>query len=93
MFSNSLFTNKGDSFEITNILNKNHKLNVDECQKYSPPYYSTGNIVSYGAFIASYPMFAYSMLTQWKVMLGAFKQWGQSLVTHQEAYLVARLEG
>lgn len=76
MFSNSLFTNKGSEYEVTNIINDNAQVDIEKYQNYSPPYYSAGNLFCYGVFIASYPLlFSYSFLTQWKILLRAFKDW------------------
>lgn len=71
MFSNSLFTNTGEEYDVTQILNKENKVDLHKYQQYSPPYYSAGNFFCYGAFIASYPMlFVYSFMTQWGVLKG-----------------------
>ncbi|CAI6921699.1 ANL_collapsed_G0058560.mRNA.1.CDS.1 [Saccharomyces cerevisiae] len=43
IFTNSLYTNTGDSFEVTEILDSGNKLDVKKYQSYSPPYYSAGN--------------------------------------------------
>lgn len=90
MFSNALFTNKGDQYEVTAILNQKAQVEDKKYQNYSPPYYSAGNFFCYGAFIASYPLlFAYSFLTEWKVMLGAFKEWGSAIwsLTKKDTWL------
>lgn len=80
MFSNSLFTNRGEPFEIDVILNKKYEVDNKKYQNYSPPYYSAGNIFCYGAFFASYPLlFAYYFISEWKIMYGAFKEWALAI--------------
>lgn len=90
MFSNSLFTNTGEEYDVTQILNKENKVDLHKYQQYSPPYYSAGNFFCYGAFIASYPMlFVYSFMTQWGVLKGAFRDWGHAIwaLTEKETWL------
>ncbi|CAI4054245.1 hypothetical protein SKDZ_16G4470 [Saccharomyces kudriavzevii ZP591] len=80
MFTNSLYTNTGDSFKVTNILDSSNKLDLKKYQSYSPPYYSAGNLVTYGAFICAYPlMIAWSFIEHSKILFSAFKDWALSL--------------
>lgn len=80
IFTNSLYTNTGDSFEVTEILDSGNKLDVKKYQSYSPPYYSAGNLVSYGAFICAYPlMITWSFIVHSKLLFNAFKDWALNL--------------
>ena len=76
MFSNVLYTNKATAFQVTEILTPDNKLDWDKYQKYSPPYFTAGYLVSYGAFIAFYPLLiGYSLLIYHKMFFMAFKTW------------------
>lgn len=80
IFTNSLYTNTGDSFEVTEILDSGNKLDVKKYQSYSPPYYSAGNLVTYGAFICAYPlMITWSFIVHSKLLFNAFKDWALNL--------------
>ncbi|SCU98828.1 LAME_0G00716g1_1 [Lachancea meyersii CBS 8951] len=76
IFSNGLFTNTGKRFKITKILNSDYKLDNEKYQAYSPPYFSAGNILGYGSFIAVYPLLIiYQFMTESHILLDAFKTW------------------
>lgn len=80
IFTNSLYTNTGDSFKVTEILDSDNKLDVKKYQSYSPPYYSAGNLVTYGAFICAYPlMITWSFIVHSKLLFNAFKDWALNL--------------
>ncbi|CAD6650384.1 XXYS1_4_G0023510.mRNA.1.CDS.1 [Saccharomyces cerevisiae] len=80
IFTNSLYTNTGDSFEVTEILDGDNKLDMKKYQSYSPPYYSAGNLVTYGAFICAYPlMITWSFIVRSKLLFNAFKDWALNL--------------
>ncbi|CCE62650.1 hypothetical protein TPHA_0C05020 [Tetrapisispora phaffii CBS 4417] len=80
MFTNPLFTNKATVYEITNILNSDFKIDEKKYQEYSAPYYTAGNLVAYGSFIALYPLLiVYSFITDWELLSGAFGLWINSL--------------
>ncbi|KAF5211161.1 OPT family small oligopeptide transporter [Clavispora lusitaniae] len=53
--SNALFTNTGDSYAISEILNEKKTFDNEKYQQYGPPFYTAANLVSYGAFFAIYP--------------------------------------
>ncbi|ANB13606.1 Opt2p [Sugiyamaella lignohabitans] len=72
--SNRIFTNTGASYDVKKILN--HKGIADEAlyQAYSPPYYTAGNLVTYGAFFAMYPaIIVDTILRRWNVLYDGFK--------------------
>lgn len=80
IFSNSLFTNTGTPYSIKKILNSDYKVDEEKYQQYSPPFYSAGNLVSYGSFIAVYPLLIiYAFITESKVLLGACKDWAKGV--------------
>ncbi|CAI4037045.1 hypothetical protein SMKI_16G3420 [Saccharomyces mikatae IFO 1815] len=80
IFTNSLYTNTGNSFKVTKILDSDNKLDVKKYQSYSPPYYTAGNLVTYGAFICAYPlMITWSFIVHSKLLFNAFKDWTLNL--------------
>lgn len=53
--SNKLFTNKGELYQVRNILTGG-LIDYQKYQAYSPPFYSAANLLTYGAFFVLYPM-------------------------------------
>lgn len=65
--SNLVFTNTGDFYSVTSVLNDQNKLDQEKYEKIGPPFYSAANMVVYGTFFAIYPLnFFYVVLTEWK---------------------------
>ncbi|SCU81636.1 LADA_0C00210g1_1 [Lachancea dasiensis] len=82
IFSNALFTNTAEQFEVTEILDSNWRLDNAKYQAYSPPYFSAGNIATYGTFISFYPMMiVYGFFSETKVIVDAAKTWFTDLVS------------
>ena len=80
IFSNSLFTNTATKYNVSKILDSNYKFDESLYQKYSPPFYSAGNLVAYGVFICLYPfMITYYLFTEYRLFANAFKMWGKSI--------------
>lgn len=72
--TNTLFANDGKPFNVSMVLNKEHKLDEAKYQDYSMPFWSAGNLVVYGAFFAMYPaMIMYSLLNYMDVLTYSFK--------------------
>lgn len=64
--SNSLFTNKGKRFQVSEILNKDNLIDQAKYEAYSPPFYTAANMVVYGSYFALYPFtVVYMGLTHW----------------------------
>lgn len=71
--SNALFTNTGDSYAVTQILNDAGTLDKDKYAKYGPPFYTAANLVLYGAFFAIYPFTVlYTTCSEWAHIKYAF---------------------
>lgn len=71
---NNIYTNTGELYEVTEILNKNSQLVESKYQKYSPPFYTAGNLLIYGAYFALYPFsFCYTVITEWSTIKNSFK--------------------
>lgn len=70
--SNLIFTNTGDYYAVTEVLNSEKKLDIAKYEQVGPPFYSAANMIAYGAFFALYPLnFFYVLLTEWKSILFA----------------------
>ncbi|VEU21636.1 DEKNAAC102483 [Brettanomyces naardenensis] len=70
--SSGLYDNTGNDYNVTKVMT-NGRLNEEMYKKYSPPFYTAGNLVLYGAFFLSYPLvFCYVLLDQWKVVVRAY---------------------
>ncbi|CDR38816.1 CYFA0S02e06260g1_1 [Cyberlindnera fabianii] len=71
--SNAIFTNTGESYQVTEILTDG-LMDFEKYQAYSPPYYSAANLVVYGAFFLVYPLtFIYNSFKEWRTISAAFK--------------------
>ncbi|PVH13465.1 OPT family small oligopeptide transporter [Candidozyma duobushaemuli] len=65
--SNSIFTNTGDYYAVTEVLNSEKKLDLAKYEEIGPPFYTAANMIAYGSFFALYPLnFFYVLLTDWK---------------------------
>ncbi|KAK6456524.1 OPT oligopeptide transporter protein-domain-containing protein [Scheffersomyces xylosifermentans] len=72
--TNSLFTNTGEPYAVTTVLNEQGLLDNKKYQNYGPPFYSASNLVAYGAFFAIYPFaIVYEIGNRYKQMWKAFK--------------------
>lgn len=72
--SNALFTNTGDPYHVTAVLNKEGIFDNDLYQKYGPPFYTAANLVTYGAFFAIYPFaIVFVVATNWLLIWDALK--------------------
>ncbi|KAG2734253.1 hypothetical protein G9P44_002259 [Scheffersomyces stipitis] len=65
--SNTIFTNTGDPYAVTQIVDEHSLLDNEKYQQYGPPFYTAGNLVGYGAFFAIYPFsFVYEVGSRYK---------------------------
>ncbi|KYK61703.1 oligopeptide transporter protein [Drechmeria coniospora] len=70
--SSSAFANDGTPFVVQKVVVDN-KLDLERYQRYSPPFYSAGYVLTVGANFAFYPVyFLYIMVNQWRTMSQAF---------------------
>lgn len=78
--SSGIFNNTGGHYEIDKVLvHGTATLNETAYQEYSPPFYSAGNLMLYGAFFAFYPLtMVFICLDSWKPILRAFKSMGSA---------------
>ncbi|KAG2734037.1 hypothetical protein G9P44_003562 [Scheffersomyces stipitis] len=77
--SSSIFTNTGDYYAVTEVVNERSLLDEKKYQEYGPPFYSAGNLVLYGAFFAIYPFsIVYEIGSRYKQTWKALKSLYQS---------------
>lgn len=68
--SSSLFTNTGEYYSVTEIVNSRSQFDNEKYQEIGPAYYSAANLVTYGSFFAMYPFaFVYEFATNYKSYL------------------------
>lgn len=67
--SNSIFTNTGESYDVTQVVNSKSLLDKSKYEVYGSPFYTAANMVVYGSFFAIYPFSAvYIVGTNWVQM-------------------------
>lgn len=75
--SNALFTNTGERYVVTNVVNEKSLFDQKKYEEYGPPFYTAANLVVYGSFFAIYPfaivyeVFNYRQ-TIWNAISGLF---------------------
>lgn len=83
--SNRLFNNKGQVYNVKEILNDHNGFDNDKYHKYGPPYFSAANLVLYGAYFCMYPFaILYHTVTEWTSMSQSFANIWHTL---REAFL------
>lgn len=71
--SNRLFNNKGEVYNIHDILDSNNSFDHEKYLNVGPPYFSAANLVLYGAFFVLYPFaIFYHLFTEWDSMKQSF---------------------
>lgn len=81
--SSGIFDHFGKSYKIAKVLNTGTAvLNQTAYEAYSPPFYSAGNMVLYGAFFAFYPLtMVFILLDAWRPLLKAYKSTARAAFT------------
>lgn len=76
----SLYDRWGESYNISRVLNEKNQLDKEEFLNYSMPYWSAGNLVSYGSFFVFYPaMIVYSTIEYGNIIRKGLRQFGKIL--------------
>lgn len=71
--SNRLFNNRGEVYNVKQILNEKSAFDEAKYLKYGPPYFSAANLVLYGAYFFMYPFaILYHTATEWTSMSQSF---------------------
>ncbi|KAK6462456.1 OPT oligopeptide transporter protein-domain-containing protein [Scheffersomyces coipomensis] len=72
--NNRPFTNTGEPYLVTHILNDKGLLDKEKYEAYGPPFYTAANLVVYGAFFALYPFaIVYECSLQYRSMWNTLK--------------------
>ncbi|KAG7663268.1 uncharacterized protein J8A68_003182 [[Candida] subhashii] len=78
--SNALFTNTGETYMVTSIVNERSLFDQEKYESYGPPFNSAASLVVYGAFFALYPFhIVYECTVNHKQMKDAMKSLGKTL--------------
>lgn len=78
--SNDVFDNTGLKYNLTKIIKADATLHESKHKGYSPPYISTGNLLTTGAGFALYTLaLAYILLTEWNVITEACRKFYSSV--------------
>ncbi|OAA69782.1 oligopeptide transporter protein [Cordyceps fumosorosea ARSEF 2679] len=69
----SIFDNRGAGYNITRVIDPRRAVVVEEKYRaYSPPFYTAGSLVMYGAFFLFYPLtMVFVLLDSWRPLLKA----------------------
>lgn len=71
---NSLYDNRGNPFNVSNVLNQQKNLDLEKLRAYSAPFWTAGTLVTYGAQLMTYPaMIVYAGLNYSNQILGGCK--------------------
>ena len=72
--SPSLYTNTGEIYRVTSVVNENSLFDIEKYQEYGPPFYTAGNLVAYGSYFVLYPFSVVCEIgTRYKQTWRAFK--------------------
>ncbi|EMG48591.1 hypothetical protein G210_0806 [Candida maltosa Xu316] len=83
---NGLYTNTGEPYAVTAIVNKDSLFDNDKYQEIGPPFYTAGNLVVYGAFFALYPFhIVYEIGMNYKDMWDACKSFGRVIKNYRKS--------
>ncbi|KAI5950838.1 OPT2 [Candida jiufengensis] len=82
--SNALFTNTGERYHVTEVVNSDSLFDNEKYQQVGPPFYTAANLVVYGAFFAIYPFhFVYEFILQYKQMKHAMIQMWKTIKNYK----------
>ncbi|KAF3985834.1 hypothetical protein FT663_01952 [Candidozyma haemuli var. vulneris] len=77
--TSTLFNNRGERYQIEEVVNDRSLFDEAKYQEIGPPFYSAANLLVYGTFFAIYPFaFIYEVLMNWRPMWFAIKNIGSS---------------
>lgn len=77
--TSTLFNNKGERYQVQEVVNERSLFDNEKYQEIGPPFYSAANLLVYGSFFAIYPFaFIYEVFWNWRPMWFALKHLGGS---------------
>lgn len=86
--SSGIFDNTGMPYNITRVMDGG-QLNQTAYEQYSPAFYSAGNILTYSAFFAFYPVtFVFISLESWRPLANAFKAFGTTIYSQIRRFVI-----
>lgn len=65
----TLYNNKGEPYQVTAILNDKQEFDPEKFLSYGYPFWSAGNLVSYGSFFAFYPAIIVFALLEYSTLM------------------------
>lgn len=72
--TNQLWANNGEPWKVSKILTSEQRIDEAAYKLYSPPYWSAGNVVSYGTFFMTYTaLVVYSILNYGQMFIYSLK--------------------
>ncbi|RCK58967.1 Oligopeptide transporter 2 [Candida viswanathii] len=75
---NGLFSNRGERYAVTSIVNEQSLFDQEKYQEVGPPFYTAANLVVYGAFFALYPFhIVYEVGMNHREIIDSFKSLGK----------------
>ncbi|KAJ6787667.1 hypothetical protein PWT90_09570 [Aphanocladium album] len=79
--SSSIFDNTGELYNISRVIDPQRAVVLeDKYKEYSPPFYTAGNLVTYGAFFMFYPVtMVFVLLDAWRPLLKAFRSMARAV--------------
>lgn len=79
--SSGIFDRFGQSYNVSRVVGQDGVLNEAEYKAYSPPFYSAGNLMLYGAFFAYYPLtMVFVILDSWRPLFRAYVSMSRAVV-------------
>ncbi|KAK9478474.1 OPT oligopeptide transporter protein-domain-containing protein [Lipomyces japonicus] len=90
--TNTLRTNRNETFQVSQILT-NGLLDEKKYQNYSPPYYSAGDLMQYGAMFALYPLtIIWIFCTEGQSISSTLKEIWHDIRNHQKGSIYGKFD-
>ncbi len=79
--TSTIYDNTGEPYNISRVIDPQRAIVLEDKYKaYSPPFYTAGSLVSYGAFFMFYPItMVFVLLDAWRPLLKAFKSMARAV--------------
>lgn len=88
----SVFKNTGEYYDVTEVINSKSQFDQASYDKVGPPFYTAGNLITYGAYFCIYVnFFLYSCYNDWKTikvgMLQSYNSFASSFKNLKAKYI------
>ena len=79
--TSTIYDNTGEPYNISRVIDPQRAVVIEDKYKaYSPPFYTAGSLVSYGAFFMFYPItMVFVLLDAWRPLLKAFNSMARAV--------------